>query len=445
MIATVRLPEKRRPAGALAALRQSNRGRIAVMIARLSILLSVLPACHHVETGGDGGASSQPPVEVRVAVAESRTLRPVLDLVGTVVAIPEQTAVVSPQLGGWITRVAVVEGQKVEAREVLVEFDSRAAKLALQRATAVVHEKQATFERLKRGPLPEEIDQARQLARQAKANVAALQNELAALRVLLERKEISEVVYANKSQALEGAVAAAAAAEERVKLLEAGTRPELVEEARGLLEAAQADLARAQLELQWCTVASPIDGIVTQLVARKGQFFDAAQPLATVVDLATVFVQLRIPGDQSAKVGVGTPVTARLAVLPDHEFQGTVARMASQADPATGNVIAFARIRNEGPTLRIGQNCLARVSLPEVPAAVAVPVAAVADNDGQPVVTVVRNSQAFETPVETGIEANGFVQITKGLSAGDRVATWGGYGLPAGCPVKVVDAPAHAP
>lgn len=430
--------ERRCVAGTRATLRAGTTDRLAWACGGIAAVLMCLVGCESVQSEPEGEELAASPVEVRVATAEVRTLQPELKLVGPVVAIPEQTAVVSPQLGGWITKVAVIEGQRVHAGDVLVEFDARAAEVAWQRAKAVVREKKATLERLKKGPLPQEIAAARQMAQQAKATVAALRKEVSALRELLDREEVSEVVYNNKAKALEGAVAAAAAAEERVKLLQAGTRPELIEEARGLLEAAEADEARAQLELQWCTVASPIDGIVTQLVARRGQFFNAAQPLATIVDLSSVFVQLRIPELQSADVKVGTPVTVRLEAQPSRVFQGSIARMASQADPATGNIVAFARIENKDGVLRTGQSCQAVVELPPVTGAMVVPVSAVADHDGQAVVTVIRENRAHETPVETGVEANGYVQIIKGLSAGDQVATSGGYGLPEGCPVKII-------
>ena len=65
-----------------------------------------------------------------------------------------------------------------------------------------------------------------------------------------------------------------ASARERVKLLEAGTRPEMIAEAQGLLDAAKADLEQAKAHLEWCSITSPIDGVVVQLLARKGQFFD---------------------------------------------------------------------------------------------------------------------------------------------------------------------------
>ncbi|HBN78771.1 MAG TPA: hypothetical protein DD473_23760, partial [Planctomycetaceae bacterium] len=217
---------------------------------RLSLIFCLLTGCTQSSDqtiSTDDSLSVQPTVTVQVAQAEISTLKPILDLVGVVTAIPEKTAVISPQLGGWVRKLDVVEGQSVKAGELLVELDPRSAEVAVQRAAATVAEKTAALKRLKSGYLPEEIAGARQDAGNAAATVDGLSNELAALKDLLDRNEISSVVYQTKSEALKSAKAALASAEEKVKLLEAGTRPELIEEAQAILDAAKADLEQASL------------------------------------------------------------------------------------------------------------------------------------------------------------------------------------------------------
>ncbi len=108
-------------------------------------------------------SAAQPEVSVEVATAEVTALQPMLDLVGVVVAIPEKTAVISPQLGGWVSKLDVVEGQSVGVDERLVELDPRSAEVAIARAEATVAEKAAAVKRLQSGYLPEEIAGARRM------------------------------------------------------------------------------------------------------------------------------------------------------------------------------------------------------------------------------------------------------------------------------------------
>ena len=145
-------------------------------------VLLLLAGCAGDPTGGQAeGEADLEPVPVQVATAERTTLRPVLDLVGTTVAIPERIANISPQIGGWVTRLEVVEGQLVKAGDLLVQLDERAAQADLDRARAVVAEKEAALKLLKRGYLPQEIEAASRDRDKAKAAVEGVRGELAAM------------------------------------------------------------------------------------------------------------------------------------------------------------------------------------------------------------------------------------------------------------------------
>lgn len=378
-------------------------------------------------------------VPVQAANVRRVTLHPSLELVGTVMAIPEHTAMVSPQLGGWVVKLDAVEGQAIQAGQPLVHLDDRTAHTDIERAAAVVAEKEAALKRLKRGYLPQELEVAKQDRDKAKATANGLQSELVAMEDLRKRGEISPVQYESKQKAVQSAEAALASADAHLKLLQEGTPTEMVEEAQAFLEAAKADLEHAKLTLEWCTINSPIDGVVVQLLAHQGQFFDRAVPLATVMDLSKVFVQLRIPNKDFGKVTEGTKVEINLTSIPDRTFEGTVTRISGQADPLTGNVNMFALVDNQGGQLRPGLICEARVWLPEIPDALAVPVAAIGDNAGTTVVTLIQDGKTQEAEIEVGVETNQLVQVTQGLSEGDQVAIAGGYGLPDGCAVQIVD------
>lgn len=378
-------------------------------------------------------------VAVQAAKVELRTLRPALDLVGTVVAIPERVAVISAQQGGWVEKLAVVEGQEVKAGDLLIKLDSRTDQTNFQRAKAMVAEKTAALARLKSGYLPQELEAARQDRDRAKATVEGLSGELTGLQDLLARHEISAVHYDTKEKALQAAQATLASVDAHVKLLEEGTRTEMIDEANALLDVAKADLAHAQLALDWCQITSPIDGVVVQLRARQGQFYDRAVSLGTVTDLSELFVQLRIPSAEFSNVRIGNEVDITTTSAPGHKFHGTVARIGGEADPLTGNIVVFVAIKNEPLLLRPGFGCQARVWLPEIPDALAAPTSAIADRSGSPVVTVIRDDKAYEVEVRLGVETHEFVQVLQGLSPGDVVATAGGYGLPEACPVRIIN------
>ena len=206
----------------------------------------------------------------------------------------------------------------------------------------------------------------------------------------------------------------------------------------------KAELAAAKLNLELCRIVSPIAGTVTQLLARQGTFVERSTSLLTIVDLSRLFMQVRVPSVHMAQLHVGAEVDVHITSHPHGVLRGAVARISGQADPATGDVDAFILVPNDNNLLRPGLACRGRVWLPEQADVLTVPVAAVADHAGTPVVTVVRDKKAHEIEVKLGLQTRERVQVTEGLSAGDWVITEGGYGLPEDCPVQVATEPASA-
>jgi multidrug efflux pump subunit AcrA (membrane-fusion protein) len=420
-----------------------QRFRLTVGLGALILPVIVCLGCSGKGATEEEEKSALPdkPVPIQAATVERTTLKPSLDLVGTIAAVPERTVSLSAQLGGWVEKVNVFVGQKVRTGTVLLTLDARLADADLAHAKALEAEKRAVLARLKRGYLPHELDVARKQRDKALADMEALKGELAALRPLLMRNELSPVQFDTKAKTLKAAEAALSGAEAHLQLLEAGTPHELIDEAQAQLDAASAGLQRAKLARDWCVITSPIEGVITQLPARQGQFFDRAAPLATVMDLSEVLVHLRIPNANFTSVSPGTKVDVRVLGTATNTYHGVITRINGEADPLTGNIDVFAAIKNPGSVLRPGLGCRARLWLPEIPNAVVVPTNAIADHSGTSVVTLIRDNKVSEVKVEVGAEASDRVQVLKGLTPGDIVATVGGYGLPDGCPVEIVPAP----
>lgn len=426
------------------------------MLARNARLLATLIAVMLTTAGPTGckqpGAEEEQdtlptaPVPVQAVQVELTTLRPSVDLIGTLVVMPENSTVISPQIAGWIQKVSVVEGAKVRQGDEVVVFDSRLAEVDVKKAEASVAEKEATLARLRRGRLPQEIEMAQQELRKCEEQTDAVRQEIAAIEPLRSKKEISELQYQKIESSLRAAEAAQAFARANLDLLQAGTPQEEILEADARLAMANSELAAARLNFELCRIASPISGTVTQVFARQGAFVERSAPLLRIDDLSHLFMQVRIPSAFMAKVQAGTRVDVRLTTFPGQIISAAVSRISGEADPATGDMDAFVDIPNREDHLRPGLACRGLLQLPEMPKVLAIPVAAIADHAGTPVVTVVRDGKAHEVEVALGTRTQDLVEICAGLEAGDWVVTEGGYGLPEGCPVRIAsDAPETSP
>lgn len=416
--------------------RRFQDARVVGRVVLLAILAVVSPACNDSPEADDPPAVN--PVPVRVAQAKVTTLRPTADLVGVIAAIPEWTALLSAKTSGQIEHVGVVEGQRVHVGDEIARLDPRLAQAHLDRAQATVDQDTAILERLQRGARVQEIEAALQAARQAEALANELRSKFQGIKALRDQHELSDRAYKQAESKLKAAEAQSAAAAANLDLLKAGTRPEDIAAAKARLAAAKADLTAAGLAVAFCNVTSPIDGTVTQLPARQGMSVVPSTKLATIVDLSKLFVQIRVPGAYMEKVRIGARAAVQVTSIQSRQYEGTVQRISGQADPNVGDVDAFVRLSNENGLLRPGLGCRVRVSLPDIPDALVIPTVAVADRDGTPVVTVIRENKAREVEVALGVETAEQTQITRGLKLGDLVATEGGYGLPDGTPVRIL-------
>ncbi|MFQ5424858.1 MAG: efflux RND transporter periplasmic adaptor subunit [Phycisphaerae bacterium] len=394
--------------------------------------------CHPPPQDGEADDPLARPVPVRAAKATVTTLRPSIELIGRTVPIPERTSEISTQVAAQIASVSVVAGQAVRAGEVLVRLDSRRAEARLASARATAQRAAAVLTKLVQGPRRQAVEAARQTARQLTAVARSLRSKLEALRPLYEKGEVSAVVFRQARSRLEAAEAESLAAKARFELLEAGTRPEDITEAKAAQAVADAEVAAAELSVEFCAIASPIDGVVTRLAARRGAFVSPADPIVTVVDLSELFVRVRIPNNYLANTRRGARADVWIESARDAVFEGSVVRLSPQADPRSGNIEAFVSIKNIHDTLRPGLASRVRIWRPELAGVLVIPVAAVADRDGTPVVTVLRNNKAYERPIQLGVIAEDQVQVIDGLEEGDLIATEGGYGLPEGCPVTIL-------
>lgn len=416
---------------------------------RLQLILVVLgysmllPGCHRSD-GADADQTPETaadPVSVDVVDATVTTLRPSIDLVGTIVSLPERSYDIAARIEGLITRVAVVEGQSVHTGDTLVTLDERILQARLETARAAVQKAQATLTKLEHGPRPQEIEAAHQKSLQLDAVARSLQSKVDAMRVLHDKGDVSDVRFGQAQAERDAAVAEAGAADAQWRLLKAGTRPEQISEARADLAAARATLMAADLAVRFCTITSPIDGVVMQLSARAGAFVTPADVLATVVDTSEMFARVRIPTTYLTQVSPVQRADVRPVSDPDRVLDGVIARLGPRAGAGSGDVDAFIAITATDTPLPPGLACRVRIWLPQLPDALVVPVQAVADLNGTPVVTVIRDMKAYEQPIRIGVTTPQRVQVVEGLSAGDTVATRGGYGLPDGCPVRVEKSP----
>ena len=168
---------------------------------------------------------------------------------------------------------------------------------------------------------------------------------------------------------------------------------------------------------------APIGGEVVERDVAPGQLLQAGATQAFIIsDMSSVWVLANVYQGDMAAVHVGDQVTVQTDSYPD-KFQGKISFMSPALDPNTRTLQARIVVENPGEKLKNNMYVTATVNAGVEQNAIAVPDASVLrDDETQPFVYVATGSNQFgRRSVEIGQSASGKTQILKGLSPGDKV------------------------
>lgn len=322
-------------------------------------------------------------LRLEYSTAEIRQLSPSLEVPAELMPIPDREAMVGPRVAGRIVRVGINVGDRVRVGTPLVVLESAA--VGRGRADLV--------------------------AAAARRDVASRAYERA--QGLLQDRVVSE---------------------------------RSVEEARGDLQVADADLQAASTRLRSFGVAdgdletgdpgevvlgSPIAGIVVRRNASIGQWVEPSEVVAEIVDLDQLWLLASVYEREMRNVVAGQEVDVEVRAFPGEIFTGSVESVAPTLDEHTRSVSVRAVLPNPDHRLRPGMFATARIRdthTHEPRDLLAISWSAVQEIDDHQAVFVRIEDGVFELrSVHTGERAGSEVEILNGLTAGETVVAEGSF------------------
>lgn len=293
-------------------------------------------------------------------------------------------AAVAAKTAGRIREIAVREGDRVEAGQLIAVLDDEQVRAREQQAAAAVRHAEARVrlarhqitvlnEQLRQSQFG--VDQARAdvegRVHEAQARLAAADAQLAqaeaahaqaewdreAARRLFQRELIAEqeVRRAESHERTQAAVVAAARRQveaargslqaAQANLVNPAIRSSQVAAVRGQILQAEADVAAAQADTEQARaqleearanredlkVIAPFAGTVSTRTAEPGEVVVAGTPIITLVNLAEVYLRAFVPEGQIGRVRVGQPARVYLDSAPTEPIEATVSRVDPEA------------------------------------------------------------------------------------------------------------------
>jgi RND family efflux transporter MFP subunit len=288
-----------------------------------------------------------------------------------------------------------------------------------------------------------ELEQAQLEHRQDEANVEKARRRIENARTTLEREQriaTAGLLNAREVQTAEATLRdteadVRKARSERTQSVEALRKAERgVTAARTMRIGTQAALRAARTSLYALegpdhapgqggrvVVKAPLTGIVVERGVTQGEAVERTTVLFTLQNADVVQVTAQVPEARIGSVHVGQRAGIFVAAYPDIRFSGTVQSIGSQVDEKTRSLPVRLLVRNlEG---RLKTRMFARVALERGSSrrGVAIPESAVVELDGTPALFVERGGRYEKRAVVLGARAGGFVEVKRGLKAGENV------------------------
>ena len=200
---------------------------------------------------------------------------------------------------------------------------------------------------------------------------------------------------------------------------------------------AQSNLQQAKVEYERGFPRAPISGLVNYLFVDEGEFVDRGKPVADLVNIDRIKINVNIPELDVRFLKVGQTVSVRFDAFPERKLSGVIDFIGFKADQATKTFPVRVLVDNPDHSIRPGM--IARVVFLRrvIADALVAPLFALIDKAGERMVYVEKDGVAQARSVVIGVIEGDRVQITKGLGVGDHLIVSGHTEVEEGMRVEV--------
>ncbi len=196
----------------------------------------------------------------------------------------------------------------------------------------------------------------------------------------------------------------------------------------GMDEASVRELERTGQPRRLVTLASPIAGVIQELMVRQGMAMAPMMTAARINGLASLWLDVAVPEVHAALLAPGRPVQARFAAWPGETFEGRIAAVLPEAQKETRSLRVRIELPNRSGKLRAGLYAQVTLRGPAEPVLV-VPSEAVIRTGQRAVVFLAGAEPGQFAPVEVrlGREVGDKLVVLQGLQAGQQVVASGQF------------------
>ena len=208
-----------------------------------------------------------------------------------------------------------------------------------------------------------------------------------------------------------------------------------LEKAEAEARSAQAQYDLQRIRLDRTTVRAPFAGVVGQRYVSVGDYVTTSTKLASLHTVNPQRAAFQVPERFARDLKPGQQVSFRVAAIAGRDFTGEVDFVDPVVQLPGRTILVKARVPNPARLLQPGMFIEAHLVTGVRPKAIVIPEEAVVPAEGANAVWVVVDGKVNRRQVDLGVRTPGFVEVTKGVNAGEQVVVGGLELLAPGAPV----------
>ena len=323
------------------------------------------------------------------------------------------------EVGGALTALAVDAGDRVAPGQEMASLHAAEQEARVARARAAVAANEANL--------------AKADAAVVRARAVLAQSEAANRRQQgLAQRDVASVQRAEEAQRDEDVARAdLAVAEADVAVIQA----------QGMDAAAA--LRQEETLLAHHRLIAPYDALVVARHAEAGAVVKAGDPVLTLIDPATVWIQAYVDEERAGQLALGQPGTIRLRSQPAAEFRGTIARIGIESDRVNEERRVWLTCADCPAEMFLGEQAEVRILTGTRATALMVPELAITGFDGhRGTVWTVVDGRLTRAELTFGArDDRGRVEVTGGLPDGAMIVARVPKGAAEGRRARIAEAP----
>ena len=204
-------------------------------------------------------------------------------------------------------------------------------------------------------------------------------------------------------------------------------------------ENAAIKLENAKKQMEDTKITAPFSGVITEKITELGAYVNMGTPVAGIADIARLKVRLAVSESNVYQLRKGQDVSISTTVYPGITYKGAITSISPQGGGAHTFPVEITIANCDKNPLKAGTYVNASVDMGKTGKALMIPRDAIVSSVKDPSVYVVKDETVELVKINTGADYNSYLEVTAGISEGDRVVTNGQINLMNGAKVSIIN------